>query len=197
MCFVKDVHAVMNNEKKSIIGVGIDQGIANCGYSIVKLHEDDSLSLLKSGSIVTSSNMPLPDRIALLYRLLIGLVDVYQPSVIGCEKLFFNPKQKQLNYSRNKSASIVSTNMATGILYLIAGQKQISLYEFVPTTIKKYVTGSGKATKEDVESAMLNIFPHQLNIKNSHEADAIAIGVTAVKYYKDLLQNIKEEERSV
>ena len=70
---------MMSNGKKSIIGMGIDQGIANCGFSLVKLNEDNNLILLKSGTIVTSSDMPLPDRIALLHQLLVDLVDVYKP----------------------------------------------------------------------------------------------------------------------
>lgn len=178
--------------KRFIIGIGIDQGIANCGFSAIRLNLDDhTLDLLEKGSIVTSSKKSLPERIFLLHDRLYKIIHKYEPSIIGCEKLFFNSKIKEGNRFRNKSASIVYTNMATGILYLIAGQKKVPLHEFAPTTIKKYVTGNGKAEKDQVKKTILNMFKEPLTIKNSHESDAIAIGITAVKFYKEQMVNTK------
>ncbi|MFF2531453.1 crossover junction endodeoxyribonuclease RuvC [Brevibacillus sp. NPDC058079] len=181
------VIVVMNETRKSIIGIGIDQGIADCGFSVVKLTEHGELIVLKSGIIKTSSESPLPQRMTLLYSLLMDLVETYKPDIIGCEKLFFNPRQKASSdgkKGRNKSASIVMTNMATGIINLIAGRKQVQLQEFVPGTVKKYVAGSGRADKDAVIAAVRHLLQRE-NLKE-HEADATAIGITAVKFYRDM-----------
>lgn len=179
----------MSNDEKSIIGLGIDQGIANCGYSVVEMRSDGEITVLKSGTIETNSSLPLPKRMTLLYSLITDLVETHRPVIIGCEKLFFNPKQKGQSdgkKGRNKSAAIVYTNMATGLLCLIAGQNQIELQEFVPGTVKKYVAGSGKAQKEDIEEAIKHLLKGEGKTL-SHETDAIAIAITAVKAYADRL----------
>jgi crossover junction endodeoxyribonuclease RuvC len=189
------VIAVISDEKESIIGIGIDQGIANCGFSIVKLTGEEVI-VLKSGIIETNSKLTLPQRMTLIYSLLIDLVEVYQPEIIGCEKLFFNPRQKASpdgKKGRNKSASIVLTNMATGVINLIAGKKQIVLQEFVPGTVKKYVAGNGRASKEEVIAAV-NYLLRRDNVKE-HEADATAIAITAVKFYRDTKGVIPEKKK--
>ncbi|WPS85375.1 crossover junction endodeoxyribonuclease RuvC (plasmid) [Brevibacillus halotolerans] len=183
---VTAVTDVMNELERSIIGIGIDQGIANCGFSVVKLYHDDRVVVLKSGIIKTASTITLPQRMTLLYSLLMELVKTYKPEIIGCEKLFFSPRQKVSSNGkkgRNKSASIVMTNMITGIINLIAGQKQVQLQEFVPGTVKKYVTGSGRADKDAVIAAVKHLLQRD-NVK-ADEADATAIGITAVKFYRD------------
>lgn len=152
---------------------------------------DGEISVLKSGTIETNSTLPLPRRMNLLYSLITNLVDTYHPVIIGCEKLFFNPMQRKSadgKKGRNKSAAIVYTNMATGLLCLIAGQNQIELQEFVPGTVKKYVAGSGKAQKEDVEEAIRHLLKGDGKIL-SHETDAIAIAITAVRAYAAQLES--------
>lgn len=193
----------MKTENKSIIGIGIDQGIANCGYSVVKLREDDELEVLTSGTIVTKSTYPLSQRCLILFNEIKSLVEEYGAEIIGCEKLFFNPRQSDKKGGRNKSASIVYTNMATGLLYLIAGQYQIPIKEFVPGTVKKALTGNGRAEKEEVEEAVIKAVVHTKEItepnlnplKTSHESDAVAIGITTVKYFQNNKDEVLKEHK--
>jgi len=190
----KGVITVIKEEKTSIIGIGIDQGIANCGYGLVKLDANDQIHVLDSGTIITESSEMLPQRILLLYEKITSLIHETEIpiSIIGCEKLFFNPVQKKTGKpQRNKSASIVYTNMATGLLCLIAGQQGVPLKEFVPGTVKKYVAGHGRADKELVEESILQYLDYVP--KTSHESDGIAIGITAVKYYRELQMKMKKE----
>lgn len=186
--------AVISKEKESIIGIGIDQGIANCGFSVIQLIGNELL-VLKSGTIETDSKLSLPQRISLIYSLLTELANTYNPKIIGCEKLFFNPRQRVPSdgkKGRNKSASIVMTNMVTGVVHLIAGQKQIMLRDFVPGTVKKYVAGNGRATKENVIAAVKYLLQRE-DVKE-HEADATAIGITAVKFYRDTNGKLPEKK---
>lgn len=187
---------MINLQNTSIIGVGIDQGIANCGYSVVKLNEKEEIKVLKFGTIETDSETPLPQRLMLLYEKIWSLLEAYPVSIIGCEYLFFNPVySSEQKKKRNKSASIVYTNMATGIIYFIAGQKRIPIRQFVPGTVKKYLAGHGRAKKEEVKQAVLDVIGEETFLKTSHEADAIAIGITAVKYYKDFYEKIKKQKK--
>jgi len=103
-----------------IISIGIDQGIANCGYGCVEVEIDDlslaivSLKTLEYGVIVTKSDTPMSLRATNIVAKITSLVNDHNPQAMGCEKLFFSqPRQG----GRNKSASMLYTNMATGLLY--------------------------------------------------------------------------------
>jgi crossover junction endodeoxyribonuclease RuvC len=188
---------VVTTANNSIIGIGVDQGIANCGYSVVELTEQNEIRILTSGTIKTSSKHELSKRITLIYKTVQALSNQYNVNILGCEKLFFSPNQKSTTNAkgRNKSASIVYTNMATGVLYLIAGENDLHLKEFVPGTVKKYVAGHGRASKEEVEEAVKNLVQNfEIVISSEHEADAIAIAITAVKFKKDLMEKGMERE---
>lgn len=194
---------MIKTKNESIIGVGIDQGVANCGFSVVKLREDDQVEVLVSGTIITKSDYPLPQRMLILFNEINRLVQDYKADIIGCEKLFFNPNQKEggKKGGRNKSASIVYTNMATGLLYVIAGQQKVPIKEFVPGTVKKALTGNGRAEKEEVEEAVIEIVLNSAEeissetLKTSHESDAIAIGITAVKHFRENKEEILSESK--
>ncbi len=170
----------------NIIACGIDQGLANLGYSIVEIHInehniEENLQILKSGTFKTSSEEELGKRLLNIHTMITELNSNYNTNIIGSETLFFNPKQKT---GRNKSASIMVTNMVSGIIFLIAGQKGTYSKGFTPGTVKKYVAGSGRATKDEVIEAVSQICKNQGIIpKTEHEADAIAIGITTARYY--------------
>lgn len=191
------VVCVVTNIDYSIFAIGVDQGIANCGIALVELTASDEIIVLKSGTIKTSSDKELSIRITTIYQIINQLCNDYNVSILGCEKLFFSPAQKSSTNAkgRNKSASIVYTNMATGVLYLLAGENNLHIKEFVPGTVKKYVAGHGRASKEDVKEAVIGIVEKlDKAIETEHEADAIAIGITAVKFKKELMEKGLERE---
>ena len=53
-------------------------------------------------------------------------------------------------------------------------------YKYAPSTVKKSITGNGKANKTDIKNALLKIYPN-LKTKNSDERDSIAIGLHHLK----------------
>jgi len=185
--------------QESIIGIGIDQGIANCGFSIVKLDSDEKIEVLHSGTFVTKSTYPLPQRILILKNSIQKLIEEFDPDIIGCEKLFFNPQQKSTKkQGRNKSASMLYTNMATGVLFLLAGKYELPIKEFVPGTVKKALTGNGRSDKEKVEEAVMKIVSDSaFPLTTSHQSDSIAIGITVVKYFRANKEEIKKEHKHI
>lgn len=173
--------------KSSVISLGIDQGIASCGYAVVEISECGSVNILKSGTLKTAAKLGMPTRIEKIYDCITSMVDDYDISIMGCERLFFNPIQKNASggKGRNKSASIMYTNMITGVLYLLAQQKNLPIKDFTPGTVKKAVTGNGRATKEEVISRVNEISGNLKPIKTEHESDAIAIAITAIRHLNE------------
>lgn len=169
----------------SIYALGVDQGIANCGYGIVVLGDDDSIIVLESGTLITKADKDLPERLDYIFTELEKLAIKYPINIIGCEKLFFNPNGNKENKKRNKSASIVYTNMASALVFLLGAKVDTVVKDFVPGTIKKYITGNGNASKDEVKEGIKLYLDKSMNVKTEHQSDGIAIAITSAKYYKD------------
>ena len=180
------------------IVLGIDQGLASCGYGILQFERQGYTlkfdKVLKYGVIKTKSDREMGDRLEYLKISIEGLIEKYNPSLISCERLFVSSPQEKATGRRNKSASIVTTNMATAIIYLISSEKNIKLLDFVPSSIKKEITGSGRATKEEMMKAVPKLMNLEDNvIKIEHQADALAIGYTAAMRID--LKMLEEEQQ--
>ena len=144
--------------------LGIDPGLNITGYGIVDTGAD-KLKLIEAGAIKSKRTMPLEHRLSELYR---GLKDVsqeFQPDVFAVEEIFSN-------YKHPKTAVIMGH--ARGVLFLVAGEAGIPVYSYSATRIKKSLTGSGHAGKEQISrmvTAVLNC--GEINM-SSDVTDAIA-----------------------
>ena len=67
--------------------LGIDPGLALMGYGVIK-SENDKVTLLECGTIVTQADMPFPRRLALIYNSLKELLQKFDPDCIAFEELF-------------------------------------------------------------------------------------------------------------
>ena len=173
-------------DKKNIIALGIDQGYANLGYAIVRYNiHTNKYSVLHYGTIQTNSKDEIQNRLYYIYNELSKIIQKYPIDFISCERLFVGADRNSCGEKkRNKSASIVKTNMATGIIYLLSGQYHLKIKEFSPMTIKKQLTGNGKANKEDIIQVVEELMTKQnLKVHTNHESDAIAIGITVISFY--------------
>lgn len=159
--------------------LGIDQGYANCGYAVVEwLPEASSPTILAVGTIKTKSSEEMGHRLLTLKTKLTTLATEHEVQLLGCEKLFFNPTSG----GRNKSAAIVNASMATGMCFLISGELNVPIKDYTPGTIKKVITGSGRADKAEVEAALVELAEGQgFKLKDDHSADALGIAMTAIR----------------
>lgn len=205
-------------QTNSLTAIGIDQGYANAGHAIVSYDIfTEELNIKNSGTIKTSSKKDMNKRFVEIYNdinVILNNNNNENINLMGCERLFFNKPMSggkdsgdgvKKNPFRNKSASIMQSNMVTGVLYLISGQYDIPIKEFAPTSVKKQMTGSGKATKVELETALAEIIEKQnIKVKTDHESDAIGIAITRIKdycekkliEYKKLLKESKEPNLS-
>ena len=178
---------VKNNQlfidDKNIIALGIDQGYANLGYALVKYNiHTNKYNVLSYGTITTNSKDEIQDRLLVIFNKLKDIIIKNNIDMMSCERLFVNgDRQASGNKRRNKSVSIVRTNMSTGIIYLLSSMYGIEIKDFPPTTVKKQLTGNGRAYKEEIIKVVEDLMTKQgLKVKTNHESDAIAIAITAI-----------------
>lgn len=177
---------------ENIIALGIDQGIANVGFGLTQIGKDGQEEILHSGVFVTTTKHSEEKRICMIYEFINTLIASYNVKVIGLEKLFFNPVLK--GEKRNKSADILRTQKVTGVVFLSAAQHDLPISDFTPGTVKKYVAGHGRASKDDVIKEIEKIAKRcGFKLKTNHEADAIGISLTALHKFLEE----KEKEKGV
>ena len=158
--------------KKSTIILGIDPGIADTGYGLIK-NESGKLSCLAYGSIRTSAKLALPDRLEIINLELNKLIKKFRPDLVAIEELFFG--------SNVKTALVVG--QARGVAVLAAKLNKINSVEFTPYQVKQAVAAYGHAEKGQVQRMVKLI----LNLKDLPQpddaADALAIAICASNSY--------------
>lgn len=160
--------------------VGIDQGLASCGYGVIRFKKDKKNisvdKVLDYGVIKTTAKDLTQDRLVYIHNKLSKLVDDYSPIGIACERLFYSSPGEG---KRKKSASIITTNMVTGLVILVAGENSLKFSDYVPSSVKKEVTGNGKASKDDMMAAIPKLLGLDDGVvKIEHQADALSIAYT-------------------
>lgn len=185
----------------TITALGIDQGYANLGYSVIEFNLDTlKYSIIESGTYKTKSTLPLNERLKNIYIKIEEVLKDKNVKIAGCERLFHNnPMGNSSGGLRNKSASIMRTNMASGVIYLLTAYYNILIEDYPPSTVKKQVTGNGRATKDDVIAVVQELANEfDMEVKTEHQADSIAIGITTInKYFESLLAIEEVEEEPV
>ena len=123
-----------------LVIMGVDPGSVKTGYGILKRHRDGSFSAVASGVIRTKSGSPLPERLIKIYDGLLAVIEKYNPGAIAVEEVFV----------RDHPRSALVLGHARGVALLAAQHSGSSIHEYAPTEVKKSVTGSGRASKDQV-----------------------------------------------
>lgn len=149
--------------------IGIDPGTINVGYGIIEI-SGNSLRYLVSGTI-TARNADISLRLVEIYNGLKGVIQLYEPDEAGVETVF----------AGNNVKTAIAIGEGRGVALLAAAESGIPVIGYEPTVIKKAVTSSGRAGKEQVLQ-MVKILLSLPDIPDSdHEADALAIAITHSK----------------
>jgi crossover junction endodeoxyribonuclease RuvC len=96
-----------------VVVMGIDPGFAILGYGIVN-YSGNSFQLIDYGVITTSASLPLANRLLVLEKGLVELIDKYMPDAVSVEDLFFN----------NNSKTAIKVGQGRGVALLCAAQNR-------------------------------------------------------------------------
>lgn len=124
--------------------LGIDPGLNTTGYGVIAT-EPDRLRLVAAGVIRPPAGRPLGERLARLYDGLNHVIDTHRPTLIVLEALY-------THHQYLTTAALMAH--ARGIACLLSAQHHLPLTEYLPTRIKKALTGYGSASKDQVSRAV-------------------------------------------
>ncbi len=151
------------------IVLGIDPGIADTGYGIVK-EESGKLSCLVYGTIKTLPTQDLPQRLTCLYSELDRIIKKYQPKFTAVEQLFFN---------KNVRTALI-VGQARGVALLALANNNLPITEFTPSQVKQAVSSYGKASKAQVQKMVKMILKLEKLPQPDDAADALAVAICAL-----------------
>jgi len=153
--------------------LAIDPGTLHLGFAVL-----DQQRLIRAGVETVrprrSPHETLESGRAIIHR----LIRDYRPRVLALEKTFF---------ANNRNSSLL--NVFADEIRSIGQRKKLRVLSFAPGTVKKAVTGDGRAGKEQVARVVVSRYP-ELRVYltadrkwkvryHQNMFDAIAVGLTA------------------
>ena len=151
-----------------MIILGIDPGTAAMGYGVVE-RSGGRLRAIDHGCLVTSPDLPMPERLLAIHGLLDDLLSLHEPAIVAVERLFF---------SRNAQTAI-AVGQARGVVLLAAAQHGKPVREATPNEVKSAIAGYGAADKEQVQRMVQLVLGMAELPRPNDAADALAIAVCA------------------
>jgi crossover junction endodeoxyribonuclease RuvC len=124
--------------------LGIDPGLQTTGYAVLE-GRGGSPRVREAGVIRGAEGREPTDmaqRLRHLYDGIVEVLDQFEPGVVVVEQLF-------AHYDHPRTAILMAH--ARGVLFLAAAQRGLPVVSYNATRIKKTVTGSGRASKEQVQ----------------------------------------------
>ncbi len=150
-----------------MIILGIDPGTLTTGYGVIE-QQGSLLRLVDCGAAVNGRDDAMPERLKAIYDTLCAVIRRCHPTEAAIETAF---------YGKNIQSSL-KIGQARGVAMLAAVNNGITIAEYAPREIKRSVTGTGAASKEQVQFMIMKM----LRMKEAPGAldmsDALAVAVT-------------------
>lgn len=153
---------------------GIDPGSLRTGYGVIRL-KGDQMEYLDHGIIKLPAQGSFASRLAKLNRELTMLYQKFNPHISVIEKVFLG----------KNADSAFKLGHARGVSMSVAAQFETEVVEYSARYVKKAVTGSGAASKEQVQMLVLNL----LRLKTKNETlfdatDALSLAICHARVYE-------------
>ena len=150
--------------------LGLDPGLQVTGYAV--LESTDGGPIVRDAGVIRSAAKREPTdmaaRIRALYDGLTDVLEEWKPDAMAVEQLY-------AHYDHPRTAILMAH--ARGAFFLAGAKRGIAVMSYAATTVKKLVTGSGRASKEQMQLAV----QRELGLKQLPEphdvADALAVAL--------------------
>ena len=146
--------------------LGIDPGLARCGWGVVD-YKASRFTTLGYGAIITPADMEFGERLVTLHRSICEIIAHFSPEQVAIEELFFLNNQK----------TAMAVSQARGVLVLGAAQAGLPVAEYTPPQVKQAVVGYGRAEKSQVIVMVSSILGLVNSPKLDDTADALALAI--------------------
>jgi crossover junction endodeoxyribonuclease RuvC len=145
--------------------IGIDPGSNITGYGVLE-GSNGVMRHIDNGTVAPRSKLPFHERLSYIYENLERLIGEYRPDAIAIENVFV---------AKNARSSLLLGH-ARGIAMLAASRSGVEIEEYTPSEIKVAVTGSGRASKEQMQ-CMVQAVLKLPEVACEDASDALAVAI--------------------
>jgi crossover junction endodeoxyribonuclease RuvC len=146
--------------------LGLDPGLAATGWGVISA-EGNRLSHVAHGTVKTAADAPLAQRLGALYDGLMSVIGAHGASEAAVEEVFVNVNPQ----------STLKLGQARGVVLLAAQRAGLVIAEYSTRSVKKALTGTGAAQKQQVQAMVERLMPG-LAVSGADAADALAVAIT-------------------
>lgn len=146
-----------------ILGLDLAEHLGVC------ILDDRGPKVIWSASITLARRDP-GERLIRLRELLVELIERFRPAEAAIEDVFLP--------ERTSRKTPIALGELRGVARLSAAEADIPVFFYPPARVKLAITGSGRASKEDVIRMISAEF--KMTPKDDNEADAISIAYTHI-----------------
>ena len=147
--------------------LGVDPGLQITGYAIVEVGSHKPI-VCEAGLIRSAEGRApaeMAHRVSNLYDSIVSVLDQFRPQVVVVEQLY-------AHYQHPRTAILMAH--ARGVVFLAAAQRQLPVVSYNATRIKKTITGSGRAPKDQIQRTIQRELGLRELPEPSDVADALA-----------------------
>jgi crossover junction endodeoxyribonuclease RuvC len=144
--------------------LGIDPGLQKCGYGCIEAEKMD-VALIEAGVFGTDKGIALEQRLGQIADDIDELLSRFKPAAVAVEDLYSH-------YDHPKTAILMGH--ARGVILQRCAQADLQVKSYSATRIKKSVTGSGRASKTQVQRSIQSILRLPQVPSPDHVSDALA-----------------------
>lgn len=147
--------------------LGMDLSLSSPGFSVVE-RTPEGIVVRHLSSIKTNPKKTHGQR-------LIQIFD-HLEAILKDEELNITKVVSEKGFSRHATTTQALFKVH-GVAHLLCAIYGHGVVEMSPTTVKKHVSGNGKASKEQLADAVRGFIRQELHFKNDDESDAVAVVV--------------------
>lgn len=155
------------------ITLAMDLSLTSPGFAVLAVFEGEPI-ILEASHVKTDAKQPHGARLSQISHEIMRLASLYEPEHVVREKGF------------SRFPAVTQT------LFKVVGVSDLTLNQFgiyvgksgeiSPTSVKKAVTGNGRADKQAVQDAVMEILQlERIYFANDDESDAAAVGIAYLK----------------
>lgn len=147
--------------------LGLDPGLQVTGYGVIEIGPG-RVTVVEAGVVRSDESAELSVRVKALYDGVLEVIDQWQPAAVAIEQLY-------AHYEHPRTAILMGH--ARGVYLLAGAQRGLPVFSYAATMIKKRVTGSGRATKEQMQHCVMRELGLS-KVPEPHDvADALAVAL--------------------
>lgn len=148
--------------------LGIDPGLSVTGYAVVEPGASGP-RVVEAGVIRAGRDASkMAERLDTIYHGILEVLDAFPPSALALEQVH--------SHSKHPRTAILMAH-ARGVIVLAAAQRGVPVVGYAATRIKKSLTGSGKAPKEQMQHAIRTELRLEFLPEPHDVADACAVAL--------------------